>query len=122
MKLREKAKTIKIYIPALFVAVNRKDTPLIAKILAGITVVYALSPIDVIPDIIPILGYLDDLIILPLLVTFAIKFIPDEIMKECKVEAKDMWKGGKPKKWYYAMPIIVVWITILGMILSKIIK
>ncbi|ANB60480.1 YkvA family protein [Anoxybacteroides amylolyticum] len=120
MNLKEKAKAIKIYIPALFIAMKRKDTPIAAKIIAGITVGYALSPIDVIPDFIPVLGYLDDLIILPLLAALAIKFIPDEIMEICKTEAEGMWKDGKPKKWYYAIPIIVFWILIVSLVPWKI--
>lgn len=119
MDLKEKAKTIKIYIPALFIAMKRKDTPLVAKIFAGITVGYALSPIDVIPDFIPVLGYLDDLIILPLLAALTIKLVPDEIMKDCKAESEGMWKDGKPKKWYYAIPIIVLWLMVIGWIVSK---
>ncbi|CCQ95530.1 conserved hypothetical protein [[Clostridium] ultunense Esp] len=119
MDLKEKAKTIKIYIPALFIAMKRKDTPIVAKIFAGITVGYALSPIDVIPDFIPVLGYLDDLIILPLLAALTIKLIPDEIMKECKAESEGMWKDGKPKKWYYAIPIILLWLIVIGWIVSK---
>lgn len=120
MSLKEKAKTIKIYIPALFIAMKRKDTPIIAKILAGITVGYALSPIDIIPDFIPILGYLDDLIILPLLVALTIRLIPGEIMELCKIEAENMWKDAKPKKWYYGVPIIVFWIILVLIVFWKI--
>ena len=122
MNLKEKAKAIKIYIPALFIAMKRKDTPIAAKIFAGITVGYALSPIDLIPDFIPVLGYLDDLIILPLLAALAIKFIPSEIMEICKAEAEGMWKDGKPKKFYYAIPIIILWLVIIGWVVSKIRK
>ena len=122
MGLKEKAKAIKIFIPALFIAMNRKDTPIVAKIFAGITLGYALSPIDVIPDFVPVLGYLDDLIILPLLAALAIKFIPGEIMKECKSEAEGMWKDGKPKKWYYAIPIVVLYLMVIGWIVSKLIR
>lgn len=120
MSFKEKAKTIKIYIPALFIAMKRKDTPIIAKIFAGITVGYALSPIDIIPDFIPVLGYLDDLIILPLLVALTIRLIPSEIMELCKLEAENMWKDGKPKKWYYGVPIIVFWIILVLIVIWKI--
>lgn len=68
MKLREFSRKIKLKIKAVYLAYKHKDTPIVAKIFAGITVGYALSPIDLIPDFIPILGYLDDLIILPLLI------------------------------------------------------
>jgi uncharacterized membrane protein YkvA (DUF1232 family) len=121
MNLKEKAKAVKIYIPALFIAMKRKDTPVSAKILAGITVGYALSPIDIIPDFVPVLGYLDDLILLPLLASMAIRRIPEEIMDECKAEAEGLWAGGKPKKWFYAIPIILLWAAIIAIVLYKII-
>ena len=62
MNLKNRAKKIKLDIPAVFIALKKKETPLIAKVLAGITIVYALSPIDFIPDFIPIIGLLDDMI------------------------------------------------------------
>ncbi|MGB4408187.1 MAG: YkvA family protein [Sphaerochaeta sp.] len=118
MHLREKAKTIGTYIPALFLAMRKKNTPGIAKVLAALTVGYALSPIDLIPDFIPVLGYLDDLIIVPLLITLTVRFIPPELLEECRVEAQGLWKGGKPKKWYYAIPVIVLWLLIIWWIIS----
>jgi uncharacterized membrane protein YkvA (DUF1232 family) len=119
LDFKEKAKMINNYIPALFLAIKRKDTPLIAKILAGITVGYALSPIDIVPDFVPVLGYLDDIIILPLLIIWTVKLIPSEILEECKLEAEGMWKDGKPKKWYYTIPIIVLYLLIIWWIASK---
>jgi uncharacterized membrane protein YkvA (DUF1232 family) len=121
MNLKEKAKAIKIYIPALFIAMKKKETPVKAKIIAGITVAYALSPIDLIPDFVPVLGYLDDLIILPLLASLAIRLIPREIMDECKAEAEGLWANGKPKKWYYAVPIVLIWVLVVAVILYKVI-
>ena len=118
MKLKERAKQLKQDISAVFLALKEKDTPVIAKIFAGITIAYALSPIDFIPDFIPILGYLDDLIILPLFVTVTVKLIPDEIMQQCKVKATGMWEDGKPKKWYYAIPIILIWALIIFLIVK----
>jgi len=119
MNLKEKAKALKVYIPALFLALKRRETPIMAKIVAAITVGYALSPIDIIPDFVPVLGYLDDLIILPLLAAWAIKLIPPEVMEACKAEAEELWIDGKPKKWYYALPIVILWIVIVAIILWK---
>lgn len=120
MNLKEKANALKVYIPALFIAMKRRETPIAAKIVAGIAVGYALSPIDIIPDFIPVLGYLDDLIVLPLLAALAIKLIPKENMEAYKAEAESLWKDGKPKKWYYAIPIIVLWIVVAAIIVWKI--
>lgn len=119
MHLKEKAKDLKVMIPAIFIAMKRKDTPVLAKIFAALTVGYALSPIDIIPDFIPVLGYLDDLIILPVLAALTIRLIPDELMDVCKAEAKELWKDGKPKKWVYAIPIIVLWVLLVSWIITK---
>lgn len=120
MNLKKNANELKIFIPALFMAIKKRETPVIAKIFAGITVGYALSPLDLIPDFIPVLGYLDDLIILPLMVALTIKFIPDEIMKSCKSEAEGLWKDRKPQKWYYAIPIVILWIVVVAIMIRKI--
>lgn len=79
MKLKERAKQLKTDIPAVFIAIKRRETPFAAKIFAALTIAYALSPIDLIPDFIPILGYLDDLLILPAMVWLTVKLIPDDI-------------------------------------------
>ncbi len=113
MNIKERAAKLKIDIPAVFIAMKKKETPVIAKITAGITLAYALSPIDLIPDFIPVLGYLDDIILLPALVALTVKLIPAEILAECRNESENMWKDGKPKKWYYAVPIVVIWAIII---------
>lgn len=87
---------------------------------AGITVAYALSPIDLVPDFIPVLGYLDDIILLPMLVALTIKLIPRDVLERNRKQAEGMWQEGKPKKWYYAMPIIVIWLIIIGLILKAV--
>ena len=120
MSLKEKAKQLKTDIPAVYLALNDKKTPWYAKLFAALTVVYALSPIDFIPDFIPILGYLDDLVILPFLVVLTTKFIPKEVFDEYRKQAQDMWQDGKPKKWYYALPIIFVWVLIIVLIVKAI--
>lgn len=121
MSLKEKAKQLKIDIPAVFLALKDMKTPWNAKLLAALTVAYALSPIDFIPDFIPVLGYLDDLIILPSLVALTVKFIPKDVFDEYRKQAQDMWQDGKPKKWYYAVPIIFVWALIIFLIVKAIV-
>lgn len=118
MNLKERSKKIKTDVPAVFIALKKKETPLIAKIVACITVGYALSPIDLIPDFIPVLGYLDDLIILPALATLTIKLIPEDIFQSCRLESENLWKNGKPKKWLYAIPVILIWVAIILIIIK----
>lgn len=113
MNLKERAKTLKKTVPAVFLSLKDKDTPILAKVLAGITVGYALSPIDLIPDFIPVLGYLDDVILLPALIALTIKLIPEDVWERNLAQAENMWQDGKPKKWYYAIPIVLIWLLIL---------
>lgn len=120
MNLNQKAKNLKTDIPAVFFAIRHEKTPLPAKILGGITIIYALSPIDLIPDFIPILGYIDDLIILPLLVALTIKFISKDILDECRTKSSLLWANGKPKKWYYALPVLLIWTLIIFLIVKTI--
>ena len=122
MDLKERAKKLKMDIPAIFLALKDKDTPIVAKIFAGITVGYALSPIDLVPDFIPVLGYLDDVILLPMMVALTIKFIPADIIERNRQQAEGLWKNGKPKKWYYAIPIVLFWVIILVFIFKCIWK
>lgn len=117
MKIKEKAAKLKKDIPAVFLALKCKETPVIAKLTAALTVAYALSPIDLIPDFIPLLGYLDDLILLPALVALTLKLIPREILEDCRRESGEMWPDGKPKKWYFAIPIILIWAFIIFLII-----
>ena len=120
MNLKDRAKQLKTDIPAVFLALKDKKTPWYAKVVAALTVAYALSPIDFIPDFIPVLGYLDDLIILPLLVMLTVKFIPDDVFAQYREKAQDMWANGKPQKWYYALPIIIVWAILIFLIVKAI--
>jgi uncharacterized membrane protein YkvA (DUF1232 family) len=99
---------------------KRKETPWYAKVLAGIAVAYALSPIDLIPDFIPVLGLLDDVILLPILVAATVKLIPKDVFADCRMQSVKMWTDGKPKKWIYALPIIIFWLLIAFVIVKAI--
>lgn len=118
MNWKERAAQLKTDIPALWLCLKAEETPVLAKVLAAVTVGYALSPIDLIPDFIPVLGYLDDLIILSALAALTVKCIPGEIFQHYRSEAAGMWADGKPKKWYYALPILVIW-ALIGYLLIK---
>ncbi len=122
MQLEERAKQLKIDIPAVFISLKKKETPILAKILAAVTIAYALSPIDFIPDFIPVIGLLDDVILLPGLIAIVIKLIPANVLTKCREEATDLWTNGKPKKWYFALPIVVIWLALIYLIVKLIRK
>ena len=122
MTLRERAEKLKQDVPTVFLCLRDNQTPLSAKLIAGITVGYALSPIDLIPDFIPVLGYLDDLIVLPVLVALTVKLIPQDVWERNSARSKDMWKDGKPKRWYYAIPIVLLWALLVWLIIKALIS
>jgi len=116
MSLKDRAKRLKSAIPAVFLALKNKKTPWYAKMFAAITVAYALSPIDLVPDFIPILGYLDDVMILPAFIALTLKMIPKSVFEECKIQSEGMRQNGKPKKWYYAIPFVLMWVAVITFI------
>jgi len=118
--LKARLKEIKLMIPTLYFAMKHKETPLLPKILAAFTVVYALSPIDLIPDFIPVIGYLDDALILPVLAGLTIKFIPKSVMLECKIQAQTLWNEENKNKWIYALPILLIYTLVILWIVSLI--
>lgn len=120
MNLKDRARKLKTDIPTIFYSLKDKDTPLTAKIAAGITIGYALSPIDLVPDFIPVLGYLDDLILLPAFIALTIKLIPKDIWEKNQKQVQNSNDFETAKKWYYALPIILIWILII-LLLIKII-
>ncbi|WP_078549216.1 YkvA family protein [Litchfieldia alkalitelluris] len=109
---------IKQLIFVLYLAYKDERVSWYAKIFTACVVAYAVSPIDLIPDFIPILGYLDDIIIVPLGIMFALKLIPSEVILECEVKAEEMLKNGKPKNWVVGSLIILTW----GVIIFWVIK
>lgn len=112
-KMRLWAKRVKSDIIAIFYAIKHPKTPLIARIVGGIIVGYALSPIDLIPDFIPVLGYLDDVILIPLGITLVLKLIPTDIMAECREMVIANPPSSKPKIWVCAFLVIFVWIALV---------
>ena len=111
MNLKDRAKKLKTDIPAVFIAMKKRETPLAAKIFASVTVLYALSPIDLIPDFIPVLGCVDDLLLLPGMIWLAIRLIPAPVLQQCRDQA-DLWiksSGGKPTSRIGAVLVVAVW-------------
>ncbi|MGI5897447.1 MAG: YkvA family protein [Oscillospiraceae bacterium] len=121
MNWKNKIKHLKMETAAIYLAFRHPDTPLYAKLAAGVTIGYALSPVDLIPDFIPLLGYLDDLLILPLLLLLSVRLIPDGILSECRAAAKALWQNGRPKHWYYGIPVFLIWLLLAVWIVFTII-
>src|SRR5574341_1169768 len=98
-KLKQRARNVKHETYALYLAYRDPRVPWYAKVICACTVGYALSPIDFIPDFIPVIGYLDDLIIVPAGLALAIKLIPEEVMCECRNKAKARINQKRPKNY-----------------------
>lgn len=122
MNLKERCKKIKQDIPTVCFALKHPKTPWYAKGLLAVAVAYALSPIDLVPDFIPVLGYLDDVLLLPALILLAVRLIPHDVYQECKEQTRALQNGKMQKMWYYAIPVVAIWVAILGLILWKILK
>ena len=93
----------------LYLACRDPRCPWYAKLLAAAVVAYALSPIDLIPDFIPVLGLLDDLILVPLGVLLVRRLVPAEVLEDCRVRAKEAIGRGRPVSWAGAAVILCVW-------------
>ena len=113
---KQKAKRLKIEIYAMYLAYKDPRVPLYARIFAACVVGYAFSPIDLIPDPIPILGYVDDLILIPLGVMLAVKMIPPDVLAECREKAQDIMRQGKPVNKAAAAVIISIWVLLAALI------
>lgn len=108
-KIKVWARNLKKQIFILYFAYKDDRVPLYAKLFTACVVAYAFSPIDLIPDFIPILGYIDDVIIVPLGIMLALKMIPESVITDCEDKAEELMKKGKPKNWIVGSIIILVW-------------
>jgi uncharacterized membrane protein YkvA (DUF1232 family) len=122
---KRRAHQLKTEVYALYLAYKDPRTPWYARIFAAVVVAYAFSPIDLIPDPIPILGYLDDLVLIPLGVWIALKMIPAEVISESRAKAKEVIARGKPVNKVAATIIVLIWIglaILVGVIVYKWVK
>ena len=115
MNLREKAKALKQEVTALVLAMRDSRTPWYAKALGGLVLAYALSPIDLIPDFIPVLGLLDDLILVPLGVALVVRLTPETVLTECREKAKEMGRR-EASKWGAAF-VVLVWLGVASLLI-----
>lgn len=113
--LKQQARRLKTEVYALYLAYRDPRVPWYARAFAACVVGYAFSPIDLIPDVIPILGYLDDLILVPLGVVVALRMIPPDVMAECRERAREILREGRPTNWVAAGVIIGIWLLLAGL-------
>jgi uncharacterized membrane protein YkvA (DUF1232 family) len=113
---KERARELKIQVYALYLAYRDPRVPWYARVLAACVVGYAFSPIDLIPDPIPVLGYLDDLILVPLGAALALRLIPADVLAECRQKSREVMKQGQPLNRVAALVIIAVWLLLAALI------
>jgi uncharacterized membrane protein YkvA (DUF1232 family) len=112
---KRRARELQTEVYAMYLAYKDPRVPWYARVLAACVVGYAFSPIDLIPDPIPVLGYLDDLVLIPLGVAVAIKMIPPAVLAECRDQAREVMKQGKPVNRAAAVVIIAIWVLLAAL-------
>lgn len=109
---KRRVKELKVQVYALYLAYQDPRVPLFTRIFVAGIVGYAFSPIDLIPDFIPVLGYLDDLVIVPVGIAIALKLIPPQVMAECREKSRQVIAQGKPVNKRAALVIVCIWIGV----------
>ena len=119
---KQRARQLKMETYALYLAYKDPRTPWYARWFAALVVGYAFSPIDLIPDFIPVLGYLDDLILVPLGAALALKMVPPDVLAESRKKAREAMSEGKPTNWAAAAVIIAIWLLLAAMSIVLIVR
>ena len=119
---KERAGQLKIETYAIYLAYRDPRVPWYARLFAACVVGYAFSPIDLVPDAIPILGYLDDLVLVPLGVALALKMIPENVMAECRQKADQAMREGKVVSWKAAAVIVLMWVLLALLALALVLR
>ncbi|HNT75956.1 MAG TPA: YkvA family protein [Anaerolineae bacterium] len=119
---KQRARQLKAETYALYLVYRDPRTPWPARIVAAVVVGYAFSPIDLIPDFIPVLGYLDDLVLVPFGAWLALKLIPPAVMADSRARAQEMLANGKPVSRAAAVVIVLVWIGLAALGIAVAVK
>jgi uncharacterized membrane protein YkvA (DUF1232 family) len=119
---KRRAKQLKTETYSIYLAYKDPRTPWYARLFAACVVGYAFSPIDLIPDPIPVLGYLDDLILVPLGLALALKMIPPSVLDECRARAEEAMREDKPTNWAAAAVIMAIWLLLAALAVSLAIR
>ena len=107
---------------ALYLAYKDPRVPWYARLWVAVVVGYAFSPIDLIPDFIPVLGYLDDLVLIPLGVLLAVKLIPADVMTQCRQQAQTELAKGKPVNWLVGVVIVGLWLLSAAFVIGFVVR
>ncbi len=118
--LKNRAHVLKREAYALYIAIHDPRVPWYAKVFMGLVVAHTFSPIDLIPDFIPLLGYLDDLVVIPLGIALALKMIPAEVMADVRQQADELLRQDKPISRAGAIMVIAIWLIIIAAIVWSI--
>lgn len=116
-EFKQRARRLKAETFALYLAARHPGTPWYAKLFVAGIVAYAFSPIDLIPDFVPVLGYLDDLILIPMGIALAIRMVPPSVLAECRARAQEVMSQGKPVSRIAGAVIVVIWIALAALCL-----
>ncbi len=112
---KQRVRQFKAETYALHLAYRDPRVPWYARAFAAAVVAYAFSPIDLIPDFIPALGYLDDLVLVPLGIAISLRMIPPEVMAECRERARAEINAGRPTNWVAAAVIVAIWVALAAL-------
>jgi uncharacterized membrane protein YkvA (DUF1232 family) len=119
---KQRARQLKVEVYAIYLAYRDPRVPWYARIFAACVVGYAFSPIDFIPDPIPVLGYLDDLVLIPLGVKLALSMIPANVMTESREKAQEIIRQGKPVNRVAAVVIIAIWLLLATLVIALMVR
>ena len=112
---KQRARRLSAQAYALYLAYRHPRTPWYAKVFAALIVGYVFSPIDPIPDFIPGVGLLDEMVVVPIGVLLAAKMIPPDVFEECRQKAREVAEGEKPVSWIAAVVIVAVWVLCVAL-------
>ena len=119
---RNRTRQLKVETYTLYLAYRDPRVPWYAKAFAACVVAYAFSPIDLIPDFIPVLGYLDDLVLIPLGIALALKVIPAQVLSESRERARERLAEGKPANWAAGGVILALWLLGLALVVVVVVR
>ncbi len=119
---KHRARQLRIETYAIYLAYRDPRVPWYARLFAAGVVAYAFSPIDLIPDFIPVVGYLDDLVLVPVGVALALRMIPENVMQECRERAEEAMAEGKPTNWQAAAAIMAMWVLLAVVAIALVLR